>query len=69
MTRLALLNRLKEVQQTPRYQGRDIMTISACLSMQQLAKHVELCEKAAGLTPLFPGQSNGVASQAHAHRA
>ena len=49
MTRLALLQRLKEVQQTPRYQGRDIMTISAVLSNQALAKHVQLCEEAAGL--------------------
>lgn len=37
MTRLALLERLKEVQQMPRYQGRDITTISAVLSNQALA--------------------------------
>ena len=36
MTRLALLERLKEVQQMPRYQGRDIVTISAVLSNQAL---------------------------------
>ena len=53
MTRLALLERLKEVQQMPRYQGRDIMTISAALSNQALARHVELCEEAAGATPRF----------------
>jgi len=47
MTRLALLERLKEVQQMPRYQGRDITTISAVLSNQALARHVELCEEAA----------------------
>ncbi len=47
MTRLALLERLKEVQQMPRYQGRDITTISAVLSNQALAKHLELCEQAA----------------------
>lgn len=53
MTRLALLERLKEVQQMPRYQGRDITTISAVLSNQALAKHLETCEKAAGATPRF----------------
>lgn len=47
MTRLALLERLKEVQQMPRYQGRDITTISAVLSNQALAKHVEVCEEEA----------------------
>lgn len=47
MTRLALLERLKEVQQMPKYQGRDIMTISAVLSNVALAKHVETCEEAA----------------------
>ena len=56
MTRLALLERLKEVQQMPRYQGRDIMTISAVLSNQALAKHLELCEEAAGATPRFAQQ-------------
>lgn len=53
MTRLALLERLKEVQQMPRYQGRDIMTISAALTNQALARHIELCEQAAGATPRF----------------
>lgn len=47
MTRLALLEKLKEVQQLPRYEGRDITTISAVLSNQALAKHVEVCEQAA----------------------
>ena len=51
MTRLALLERLKEVQQMPRYQGRDITTISAVLSNQALTKHIELCEQAAGAAP------------------
>lgn len=51
MTRLALLERLKEVQKMPRYQGRDITTISAVLSNQALAKHLELCEQGAGLPP------------------
>lgn len=53
MTRLALLERLKEVQQMPRYQGRDIMTISASLSNQALAKHLQICEEAAGVAPRF----------------
>lgn len=47
MTRLALLERLKQVQQTPRYLGRDITTISAVLSNAALMKHLELCEEAA----------------------
>ena len=49
MTRLTLLERLKEVQQTPRYAGRDITTISAVLSTQALLRHVEVCEEAAGV--------------------
>ena len=49
MTRLALLERLKAAQQTPRHQGRDITTISAILSNQALARHVEICEQAAGI--------------------
>lgn len=50
MTRLALLERLKAAQQMPKYQGRDITTISAILSNQALARHVEVCEQAAGIT-------------------
>ena len=57
MTRLALLERLKEVQQMPRYQGRDIMTISAVLSNQALLRHVELCEEAASAPPRMPLQA------------
>ncbi|RFB78182.1 hypothetical protein [Methylovirgula sp. 4M-Z18] len=68
MTRLELLNRLKEVQQMPKYQGRDITTISSALSNQALAKHVEICEKAAGATPRFAGQASEP-NQAHAGRA
>ncbi|WP_411036314.1 hypothetical protein [Shinella sp. BYT-45] len=49
MTRFALLERLKAVQQMPKYQGRDITTISAVLSNQALARHVEHCEQAAGV--------------------
>jgi len=56
MTRLALLQRLKEVQQMPRYQGRDITTISAVLSNQALARHLELCEEAAGVATRPAGQ-------------
>lgn len=69
MTRLALLERLKEVQQMPRYQGRDIMTISAVLSNQALAKHLELCEEAAGATPRFAGPVAGGTEQAQVGRA
>ena len=36
MTRISLLERLKEIQKMPRYQGRDITTISAVLSNQAL---------------------------------
>jgi hypothetical protein len=49
MTRIELLERLKEIQKMPRYQGRDISTISAVLSNQALARHIEVCEQAAGL--------------------
>lgn len=64
MTRLALLERLKEVQRMPRYQGRDITTISAVLSNQALARHVETCEVAAGAPPRFAAEA--AASQAQA---
>lgn len=48
MTRVALIERLKELQQMPKFQNRDIQTISAVLSNEALAKHVEVCEAAAG---------------------
>jgi len=64
MTRLALLERLKEVQQMPRYQGRDIMSISAALSNQALARHLQLCEEAAGATPRFTQQAEQPAADA-----
>ncbi|MCQ4630251.1 hypothetical protein GB927_009405 [Shinella sp. CPCC 100929] len=51
MSRFALLERLKTVQQMPKYQGRDITTISAVLSNQALARHVDVCEQAAGIVP------------------
>jgi hypothetical protein len=53
MTRVALLERLKELQRMPKFQKRDIRTISVCLSNEALAKHVELCEEAVG-TPIRP---------------
>jgi hypothetical protein len=46
MTRVALLERLKELQQMPKFQNRDIRTISAVMSNEALAKHVEVCEAA-----------------------
>ena len=57
MTRISLLERLKEIQKMPRYQGRDITTISAVLSNQALAKHIEVCEQAAGLAPRLEGRA------------
>lgn len=69
MTRLALLERLKEVQQMPRYQGRDIMTISAALSNQALARHIELCEEAAGAPPRFARPIAGEVGQPQAGTA
>lgn len=62
MTRLALLERLKEIQQMPKYRGRDITTISAVLSNPALARHVELCEEAAGAAPALSRQSGRGAS-------
>jgi hypothetical protein len=53
MPRVALLERLKELQQMPKFQNRDIRTISALLSNAALAKHVEACEEIAG-TPIRP---------------
>lgn len=47
MTRAALLERLRELQQTPRFQNRDICTVSAMLSKEALARHLEVCEAAA----------------------
>jgi hypothetical protein len=69
MTRLALLERLKEVQQMPRYQGRDITTISAVLSNEALAKHLELCEQAAGAAPRFAGNGSEAGQGGIAGRA
>ena len=49
MTRVALLERLKELQQMPKFQNRDIRTISAMMSNEALAKHIEVSEKAAAV--------------------
>ncbi len=46
MTRLTLLEKLKKLQKTPTYEKRDITTVSALLSTEALAKHVEVCEQA-----------------------
>jgi hypothetical protein len=51
MTRVALLLRLKELQQLPKFQNRDICTISAMLTRDALEKHVLQCEQIAGLDP------------------
>ncbi|MEJ6782852.1 hypothetical protein [Aminobacter sp. Piv2-1] len=48
MTRAELLARLQELQQMPKFQNRDICTISAVLSKEALTRHVEVCETAAG---------------------
>ncbi|MGB3388741.1 MAG: hypothetical protein WBA88_12230 [Pseudaminobacter sp.] len=69
MTRLALLERLREIQRMPRYQGRDITTISAVLSNEALAKHVEVCAEAAGATPGFSGAAGSKGEQARVGRA
>lgn len=58
MTRIELLERLKELQKMPRYQGRDITTISAVLSNQALARHIEVCEQAAGLKQARENQAS-----------
>ncbi|MBL0933551.1 MAG: hypothetical protein IBJ07_02255 [Rhizobiaceae bacterium] len=52
MTRLQLLERLKTLQQMPPHTKRDITTVSAMLTSEALARHVELCEIAAGVPPL-----------------
>ncbi len=49
MTRVALLERLKELQGLPKYKKRDICTVSAFLPIDALAKHVALCEEAIGI--------------------
>lgn len=49
MTRVALLERLKELQGMPKFQKRDICTVSAFLPIDALAKHVALCEEAVGI--------------------
>lgn len=48
MTRLQMLEKLKELQETPNLRDRDIRTITAMMSNEALAKHVEVCEQKAG---------------------
>jgi hypothetical protein len=47
MTRVALLDRLKELQEMPKFRNRDIRTISAVLTNEALARHVAVCEEVA----------------------
>lgn len=72
MTRLALLQRLKELQQMPAFQKRDITTISALLSNDALADHVRVCEDTVG-EPTLPaphdGRSAGRGNEARARGA
>ena len=49
MTRVALIDRLRELQALPKFSNRDICTVSAVLSTPALARHVEVCEQAAGV--------------------
>lgn len=58
MTRAALLDRLQELQRMPKFQNRDICTISAVLSKDALARHVEVCETAAGVAEQRPGRES-----------
>lgn len=47
MTRLQLLERLKELQESSNMCARDMHAATAMMSKDALAKHVELCEQAA----------------------
>lgn len=71
MTRVAMIERLKQLQQMPTFQKRDITTISALLTKEALARHVELCEEAAGKAnppPPHDGRSEGDVSDLHSRR-
>ncbi|WP_173934892.1 hypothetical protein [Chelativorans sp. Marseille-P2723] len=46
MTRVELLDRLRELQSMDEFKGRDITTISALLSNKALADHIKVCENA-----------------------
>ncbi|MCR4267209.1 hypothetical protein [Nitratireductor sp. ZSWI3] len=59
MTRLSLLERLKELQDMPKFQNRDIRTITAMMSMEALAKHVEVCEAAVQASAQDASQNAG----------
>lgn len=72
MTRLALLERLKQLQQMPAFQKRDITTVSALLTKEALIKHVELCEATAGVPdqPIpHDGRSEGGVKHLDSRRA
>lgn len=56
MNRVALLERLKELQGMPKFRKRDICTVSAFLPIDALAKHVALCEEASGVD-IKPGEA------------
>ncbi|OEI83319.1 MULTISPECIES: hypothetical protein [unclassified Brucella] len=49
MNRGTLLARLRELQALPKFQKRDICSISSFLSLDALAEHVRVCEEAAGV--------------------
>ncbi|MBN9044263.1 MAG: hypothetical protein J0H18_01200 [Rhizobiales bacterium] len=59
MNRSALLARLKELQETPKFQKRDICTVSAFLPLPALAEHVRVCEEAAGVARSEQGREQG----------
>ncbi len=50
MSRGKLLIRLKELQELPKFEKRDICTVSAFLPLAALAEHVRVCEEAAGVS-------------------
>ncbi|MEN3600979.1 hypothetical protein ABC473_04425 [Brucella abortus] len=49
MNRGTLLARLRELQALPKFQKRDICSISSFLSLDALAEDVRVCEEAAGV--------------------
>lgn len=65
MTRLALLERLKTLQKTPEHAKRDITTVSALLSTEALARHVEHCEGAVPVQSSQDGPSRIDARRQH----
>ncbi|MGU3400393.1 hypothetical protein ACLBWS_11730 [Brucellaceae bacterium D45D] len=49
MNRGTLLIRLKELQELPKFEKRDICSVSSFLPLEALAEHVRVCEEAAGV--------------------